>query len=157
MKHRNKYITKIIFRKTNADMKVTLPYKNKNIAVYIIEKTIVLLKENVVELGGNMVHVQKQHDVLRYISLVTKTRTHHHIALWCLMAPQKTDICIIPHILAFRLAKKPMMMSWRWNGSTYWIPDCSLVSTCSLPPKSSAYNRRSSSTEKNSLKPLEMC
>ncbi len=47
MKHRNKYITNIIFRNINADMKVTLPYKNKIIAVYIIEKSALLRKEYV--------------------------------------------------------------------------------------------------------------
>ncbi len=39
----------MIFRKINADMKVTLPHKNKNTAVYIIDKSALLLKEKVLK------------------------------------------------------------------------------------------------------------
>ncbi len=50
-----------------------------------------------------MVHVQKQHDVLRYITKNTDTPSYCIVVL---MAPQKTDIRIIPHILAFRLVEE---------------------------------------------------
>lgn len=49
MKHINIYITKMIFSKINADVKVALPYENENRDnyIYIVEKSAFLLKEKV--------------------------------------------------------------------------------------------------------------
>ncbi len=101
-----------------------------------------------------MVHVQKQHDVLRYITKNTDTPSYCIVVL---MAPQKTDIRIIPHILAFRLVEEtnddvlkmemdPLIESLTVSGQHVLLATQKL----SIQPEIS-------STEKNSLKPLEMC